>query len=239
MTPRQACVVLAGFLMLALGVAFNALYLQGDVNRRSTAERPSAGPPADRGKRTDAQPARPGPRTPEQPKRASMLKADVAKAEAAPQPPPPEEADADTVRAIQRELKQRGFGPLAVDGVMRPATRAAIMAFEHDSRLPITAEASAGLLKRILLGESAASAGSGAGEVRSPQAEALVRLVQRQLAARGYRPGAIDGRLSVETMAAIRVFEADQGLEPKGRVSAEVLARLGDRPPEPKSAAAR
>jgi uncharacterized protein len=50
--------------------------------------------------------------------------------------------------------------------------------------------------------------------------------VQRQLAARGYRPGAADGRLSAETVAAIRTFEADQGLVPKGRISAVLLDRL-------------
>jgi membrane-bound lytic murein transglycosylase B len=62
--------------------------------------------------------------------------------------------------------------------------------------------------------------------VRSPQAQGVVRDVQRQLAARGYRPGAADGRLSAETIAAIRTFEADQGLVPKGRISAVLLDRL-------------
>mgnify|MGYP002085669502 CR=1 FL=1 len=35
-----------------------------------------------------------------------------------------------------------------------------------------------------------------------------------------------DGRLGAETVAAIRAFEQDQGLTPKGRISAEVLGRL-------------
>jgi len=227
-TPRQASIALAGFLVLALGVTYNALYLQGDANRRPEKQTSAA----DRGKRGDAPKA--GARAPEPPKRASMLKADAGVAEAVPEPLA-EEADIDTVRAIQRELAQRGFGPLTVDGIVRPETRAAIMAFEHDSRLPLTGEAIPRQLERILLG--APPAPEGAGEVRSPHAEALVRHVQRQLAARGYRPGAADGRLGAQTQAAIRALEADQGLTPKGRISAEVVAKLSERPPEAKSAA--
>jgi peptidoglycan hydrolase-like protein with peptidoglycan-binding domain len=134
-------------------------------------------------------------------------------------------ADTETVRAVQAELNRRGYGPVAADGVMRPAARAAIMAFEHEHRLPLTGEASQELLKQLLFGAQPA-AGAGPPEVRSPQAQAVIRDVQRQLAARGYRLGAADGRLSAETIAAIRTFEADQGLVPKGRISAVLLDRL-------------
>jgi peptidoglycan hydrolase-like protein with peptidoglycan-binding domain len=238
MTPRQACIVLVGFVLLAAGVAVNALYLQGEAgaSRRAAGDASTARPPADRAQRTDARDGRPGARaTPaDQPKRAAMLKPDP-KADAPPEAPL-NEASADTIRAIQRELKQRGLGSLASDGIVRPATRAAIMAFEHDNQLPLTGEATDALLKRILLGASAASDSSGAGEVRSPHAQALIRHVQRLLTARGYRPGPIDGRFSAETVAAIRVFETDQGLVPKGRISVDMLGRL-DAPAGPKTAA--
>ena len=36
----------------------------------------------------------------------------------------------------------------------------------------------------------------------------------------------VDGRIGTETTAAIRAFEQDQGLVPRGRVSAEILTRL-------------
>jgi peptidoglycan hydrolase-like protein with peptidoglycan-binding domain len=135
-------------------------------------------------------------------------------------------ADAETVRAVQAELNRRGYGPLAADGVMRPAARAAVMAFEHEHRLPLTGEASQELLKQILFGAPPAAGPAGPPEVRSPQAQGVIRDVQRQLASRGYRPGAADGRLSAETIAAIRTFEADQGLVPNGRISAVLLDRL-------------
>jgi len=109
---------------------------------------------------------------------------------------------------------------------MHPTVRAAVMAFEHEQRLPLTGEPTQELLKLLLFGAPLPAGAAGSPEVRSPQAKALVSDVQRQLAARGYRPGTADGRLSAETVAAIRTFEADQGLVPKGRISAAVLERL-------------
>jgi peptidoglycan hydrolase-like protein with peptidoglycan-binding domain len=151
----------------------------------------------------------------------------------------PDEAGADTIRGIQRELGQRGFGPLTADGIMRPVTRAAIMAYEHDQGLPLTGQATEALMRRILFGAPPEEV-SRAGEIRSALAEDIVKQVQRLLAARGYRPGPIDGRMSAETAAAIRSFEESQGLHPaKGRVSAEVYLRLQDTSSKLKSAEVR
>ena len=41
----------------------------------------------------------------------------------------PDAASPDTIRAIQRELRQKGYGNLSSDGTLRPQTRAAIMAY--------------------------------------------------------------------------------------------------------------
>ena len=133
--------------------------------------------------------AKPAPRAAETIKRTAQLKPDAAKADVTPDALP-DEAGADTIRAIQGELGQRGFGPVPSDGIMRPVTRAAIMAYEHDYRLPLTGEASEALLTRLLLGVPATTEVSGGREVRSPHAEALIKRVQRMLAANGYRPGA-------------------------------------------------
>jgi peptidoglycan hydrolase-like protein with peptidoglycan-binding domain len=139
--------------------------------------------------------------------------------------PAPAAASIDTVRAVQRELRQRGYGALGSDGSMRPATRAAIMAFEYDHGLPLTGQASEALLRRILFG-GAVSADPAAGKVRSSEAQEMVRSVQQSLAALGYQPGPADGQLAADTIRAIREFEIDKGLVPKGRISAELLAQL-------------
>ena len=233
MTPRQARVALGSFLLLAAGVTGNALYLQAGVNR--SADKP-APPPA----RVELQ------KSPNAPKASKVSKApDRASVDAPAESlkstqalkvrtvrvatigeAAPEETDADTVRAVQAELNRRGYGPLAVDGVLRPEARAAIMAFEQDHRLALTGEASQALLKQIVFGTPAAAGSRAPAEAASPLAQAVIKQAQRLLADRGYRPGAIDGRLSAETIAAIRTFETDQGLVPKGRVSAVILDRL-------------
>jgi peptidoglycan hydrolase-like protein with peptidoglycan-binding domain len=219
MTPRQARVALGAFLLLTAGVTGNALLLQGaqpvDGAARKGGVAPNPDPPK---QRTPAG-------TAEETKRATLAKPGAPGTEADLEAPP-DEADVEAVRSIQRELKRRGYGPLIADGIMRPAARAAVMAFEHEQRLPLTGEATQALLKHLVFGVSPAVQTAEGPQVQSAHAAALVRDVQRLLAARGYRPGAIDGRLSAETVRAIRVFETDQGLESRGRISAEIVTRL-------------
>ena len=221
MTPRQARVALGAFLLLATGVTGNALLLQSaqpvDGAARKGGVAPKPDPPL---QRTPAGRA-------DGTKRATLVKPGAAGTEADLETPP-DEADIEAVRSIQRELRRRGYGPLVADGIMRPAARAAVMAFEHEHRLPLTGEATQALLKHLVFGISPAAQTAGGPEVQSPHAAALIGDVQRLLAARGYRPGPIDGRLSAETVRAIRVFETDQGLAPKGRISAEIVTRLKD-----------
>lgn len=220
MTPRQARIALATFTLLAAGVAYNALHMQSDATPVKVASE-SAKVASPRGEKQPPTRSRPQ----QGMKRTAQLKPDSGKAGDMPDILP-DEAGADTVRAIQRELNQRGFGPVASDGVMRAVTRAAIMSYEHDNRLPLTGEATEALLTRLVLGAPGTSPPTGAGEVGSPHAEAMVRKVQSMLVASGYRPGPANGRLGTETISAIRAFEQEQGLAPKGRISAEVLTRL-------------
>jgi peptidoglycan hydrolase-like protein with peptidoglycan-binding domain len=217
MTPRQARVALGGFLFLAVGVTGNALFLQGAMPVVDGAGRKGALPPNPE----PSQSATAGQAS----KRVGLVKTRPANAEIE---PPPDEADIEAVRSIQRELKRQGYGPLVADGTMRPEARAAVMAFEHEHGLPLTGQATQALMKRLVFGSSTTAETIGARQVRSPHAEVIVKEVQRRLAARGYRPGAVDGRLSAETVAAIRVFETDQGLAARGRISAELFARLQD-----------
>jgi peptidoglycan hydrolase-like protein with peptidoglycan-binding domain len=217
MTPQHARIAFAAFALVAAGVTYNALFHQDGTNRKVGDDAPVAIQAPVRKERVE--PAR----------RTSAI--DLGDATDA--------ASRDTVRAIQRELKKRGFTAVPVDGSLRPVTRAAIMAFEHDSGLPLTGEANEDQLKRLLMGAAAVPAVGKAGEVRSPHAEVIIKLVQRHLGERGYRPGATDGRLGASTVAAIRQFEADQGMRTAGRISSEVLSRLQERAPGPTANAER
>lgn len=132
-----------------------------------------------------------------------------------------------TVRAIQRELTDRGYDPGPADGNIGLMTQAAIMAYEHDQGLALTGEPSERLLRRIILGVSTED--EGARSVKARDGESAARLitgVQKALASLKYAPGQTDGLLSDETMRAIREFEMDQGLVPTGRVSGRLIVRL-------------
>jgi peptidoglycan hydrolase-like protein with peptidoglycan-binding domain len=232
MTPGQARIALLSFLLVTAGVAINALFLQTGPGpaSRALAERASARPaPEWSVKVGGAAPARRVGEPQDQALRIARFAADPGKIDPVPAGPD-DAADVETVRAIQRELKLRGYGPVPGDGVMGLGTRAAIMAFENDHGMALSGEASERLLKRILLGatDPTVADSSAAGSVRSGHAEQVLRAVQQWLAALGYQPGRTDGRPGEETVKAIRDFEMDKGLVPRGRVSAELVARLSE-----------
>ena len=133
----------------------------------------------------------------------------------------------DVVRGIQRELNARGYSAGSPDGVAGLVTRAAIMAYEHDYGLPLTAGATQDLLSRIVLGSSAPSPSNGvASRTAGQEADAVIRSVKQQLTARGYAVGKIDGTPSDLLARAIREFEIDQKLPESGRISGPLVSRL-------------
>ena len=135
-------------------------------------------------------------------------------------------SQAEVTRAVQRELQIRGYATGANDGVAGVMTRAAIMAYEHDHGLALTARASQGLLKAIILGEGG-KPGAKSAKVETAEAQDVIRSVQRSLAKLGYKAGAANGKVTPETARAIRAFEGDQALPETGRISGPLLARLG------------
>jgi len=51
--------------------------------------------------------------------------------------------------------------------------------------------------------------------------------VQRRLKELGHDPGPIDGRLGLQTKAALKAFQTDYGLAATGEIDAETRAALG------------
>jgi peptidoglycan hydrolase-like protein with peptidoglycan-binding domain len=225
MTPGQARVALLSFLAVTLGVAFNVFFLQakGIDPFRAPAQAMGRGKAIETGAASTSDPAPPV---------ASEQQLRIARFGPDPEGSAPagtvRAADRATVRAIQRELGLRGYGPLAEDGAVDLATRAAIVAFEQDQGLPPSGEASERLLRRILFGSMLGSDAGRGESVKAPAAPAdeLIRSVQAWLAALGYQPGRVDGTMSEETVQAIRDFETDKGLVPRGRISADLVVRL-------------
>lgn len=134
-----------------------------------------------------------------------------------------------TALAVTRELVALGYRPGAKDGSMNMMTRAAIMAFEYDNGLPLTARADAAQLERLLLGANETTLNSDAGRPVSPEARQVMVRVQQSLQQLNYRPGRIDGTFSAATERAIRGFEIDNKLRETGRISGALIAVLATR----------
>ena len=238
MSPTHHRAVFAAFAIVAAGVVINVAVLQptsGPVARASIAPAlvlseqlvPQTPARVETKPRVvaSAQPSEQGAR------RFARLRPDAAHVDRSvdtlPEAPDAE-GDAKTIGAIQRELSQRGYGQLTSDGVPGLVTRAAIMAFEYDHQMPLKGEATPMLLARIVLGGAASTVvDATAGQVRSSDAETVMRTVQQSLAALGYQVGKIDGRTGDDIARAIREFELDTGMKPTGRVSADIFVRLG------------
>ncbi len=134
---------------------------------------------------------------------------------------------AELVRAIQRELKNKGYDPGAEDGAAGLVTRAAILAFQYDQNLDVTAEPSEKLLQTIVLG------GSGQKKITPRRTMALqggardlVLATQRGLKQQGLWPSPVDGHFNTALSRAIQQFETAQRLPATGRISGRFMARL-------------
>lgn len=250
-SPFRARLVLLGFFAIASGIGANLLAFQQsddpatDGLRRSensvlaqakshldrligeVVEAEAAGNRNERQKASldtvDGPPAQSGPRTGRfAPSAGAFSASAIPGGNAA-------EARRATVRAVQTELSRRGYEPGAADGATGLITRAAVLAYEFDQGLPLTAEPSPEVLAHLRHGTSAPGAAIGLdGEPTPPrgQAETVIRAVQQSLKSLGYLAVAANGEMGEETVRAIREFEMDAGLVPTGRISAPLVARL-------------
>jgi len=150
---------------------------------------------------------------------------------------PPQADPREITRAIQAALAARNYETGGTDGIAGPVTQAAILAYEIDHQLPLTAEPTEALLRQIEEGGSGRA--SGASAVPGPKAEALIRSVQVALARLGYPVGKPDGRLGEMTIAAIRQFERQQAMPDTGRISGDLLTRLSRLSAAPRTAERR
>ena len=130
------------------------------------------------------------------------------------------------VQAVRRELESRGYLTAPAPDPTGVAIKAAILAFEFDHNLRLTALPSDAVLKALIFTHTAKG---GARRVRPRTAAArdIVGEVQRALAHLGYGQPNITAELDTATRKAIRKFERARGLQVSGRVSAPLVARLG------------
>lgn len=135
---------------------------------------------------------------------------------------------ADTVRVIQRELKELNLYPGQPDGKVSPLVHAAIVAYEQAQALPITGEPTQALVRDLIVGPPGrgSQAAAGLGVVAGSAADRLIRDIRQKLVALGYPAGQVEGRLTVELSQGIRAFERENGMSQTGRVSAQLVLQI-------------
>jgi peptidoglycan hydrolase-like protein with peptidoglycan-binding domain len=222
MLPGRMPLQLVAFATLSVGVAANVFFLQSREKRSEVAESApwslASAETADVGDTGSIEPSSAG---------REAAKAKIAAVSGGLEHPAVVAGSPiDVTRAVQRELQIRGYETGAQDGVAGLMTRGAILAFEYDHGLPLSARPSQELLKSILLGDGRTPSAKRPAGTESAQAEEVIRSVQRSLAKLGYRPGPANGKLTDDTAHAIRAFEIDQTLAESGRVSGPLISRL-------------
>lgn len=127
------------------------------------------------------------------------------------------------VRSLQEQLPTHGYRPGPATGRLDPQTERAIRAYQQAAGIPPNAR-STWVLKQTLDSVSFARPRI---EAASADPANPVALAQRRLAAKGYDPGPADGKLGRRTVTAIRDFQGDRGLPRDGKLSPQLLDRLG------------
>lgn len=131
-----------------------------------------------------------------------------------------------TVMSIQSKLSENGYEPGPADGLHGQMTRAAIMAYQHDNGLPVTGEATEGLLRHMILGVSLADVDGRIKSSTPEETKKLIKSVQLTLTKLGFDAGPADGLWGATTRAAIEQFERHSKVEARGRISGRLIKLL-------------
>lgn len=255
--PRHLRLALVTFLAMGAGIAVNVLYLQdrggASPAERARTSRAQARLAAERQRQLAIEPAQPRAPAARPDGRQPVMAANLARpattlpaateqgprvgrfaVPAAPKADGPAavvDSEAEIVRAVQQRLAALGYEPGPATGNAALLTRGAIMAYEHDQRLPVTGEASEPLLRLLENAPGAREALAlrvpGRGH---PHAQQVIQTVQQSLASLGYFTARADGLPGEMLERAIREYEMDNGMIPTGRVSSPLLSRLARAP---------
>lgn len=155
-----------------------------------------------------------------------------------------EALDRQALVDLQWQLALHGYDPGPADGAAGPRTVAAIRHYQADAGLPVDGRPTRALLDHLqytvpavrnaaapapaaLRGATVAAAGTGPLDQLEPGLRRIYVIgIQRELKARGYDPGPVDGVAGKRTRAAIRKYQAASGLPVDGQPSPALLNHL-------------
>ena len=133
------------------------------------------------------------------------------------------------VSSLQELLSKRGFYNGAVDGIMGPQTRSAIVAAQKNYGLVTDGIAGTQTMAALESGASKVSVANKNPETISSvtkTSDKNVAALQQLLAQRGFYNGAIDGIKGAQTNAAIAAAQKNYGLTVDGIAGAQTMAAL-------------
>jgi peptidoglycan hydrolase-like protein with peptidoglycan-binding domain len=188
-----------GFMLLAVGIAWNALFLQGGPHPAPLFDDSSIG-------RQDAPPS-------------ASVEAVTDGTTAA----PVQQGRDELIFAVQGALRDAGLYDGPIDGIAGPMTTAAIEAYERAEGRPATGVASLDLLA-ALSSPPAAEEGDAAPQRVDP--DPLLMAVQVALSRAAYGPLPADGVFGPQTRDAIARFQNDHGLKVTGEYSESLVVDL-------------
>jgi peptidoglycan hydrolase-like protein with peptidoglycan-binding domain len=126
----------------------------------------------------------------------------------------------EAVRQLQQALKDLGYDPGNVDGQFGSKTESAVKAFQGDRQL--TVDGIVGEITWLNIDEADTSNPL----LRKGSTGNPVRRAQKRLTLAGYDTGGVDGSFGAKTEAAVKRFQADQGLVEDGIVGPATWARI-------------
>ncbi|MBN2358939.1 MAG: peptidoglycan-binding protein [Deltaproteobacteria bacterium] len=121
------------------------------------------------------------------------------------------------VMHTERQLDKLGFDPGKVDGWYNAGTASAVARFQRWRGLERTGQVDAGTLKAL-------------------DKAVAIKDAEADLKTLGYKPGAVDGKATADTAAALRKFQRKEGLTVTGALDQRTDARLDKRAAEKRAA---
>jgi lipid-binding SYLF domain-containing protein len=139
----------------------------------------------------------------------------------------------DNVRGAQMALKNDGFDPGPIDGVLGPRTMTALRNYQSHYGLEVTGTLTAETRKQ-LMGTASASRNKPEAPIQSAtdQSTAVaasreqVREAQRKLASLMYNPGDINGMMTSQTRQAVREFQYLNNLPVTGNLDEQTMSAI-------------
>jgi peptidoglycan hydrolase-like protein with peptidoglycan-binding domain len=131
------------------------------------------------------------------------------------------------IPGLQVALREKGFYRGSIDGIAGPLTAQAVRGFQRKAR--ITVDGVAGPQTRRALGKLGRPLWGKRKLLANGMVGWDVSVLEFFLARRNFRPGAVDGRFTDRTAAAVRRFQRKRNLAADGVVGPQTLAAFGRR----------